>query len=45
MIVEEYVPTLRLFAFAFTAKLRAVPVDTEPEVEEGVSQFETPEIE
>jgi hypothetical protein len=40
------VPGARLFALAFTVKVTAVPEeDTLPEVEEGVSQFGTPEIE
>jgi hypothetical protein len=40
------VPGARLFAFEFTVKATVVPeVDTLPEVEEGVSQFGTPEIE
>jgi len=39
------VPTPRLFAFAFTVNVTVVLVDAEPEVEEGVSQFGTPEIE
>jgi hypothetical protein len=40
------VPGARLFAFAFTAKVTVVPEeDTLPDVEEGVSQLGTPEIE
>ena len=36
----------RLFALAFTVNVTSVPEeDTLPEVEEGVSQFGTPEIE
>ena len=39
-------PGPRLFAFAFTVKVTTVPgEDTLPEVEEGLSQFGTPEIE
>jgi hypothetical protein len=46
VIVEEYAPTAKLFAFAFTVKVTAVPEDdTLPEVEEEVSQFGTPDIE
>jgi hypothetical protein len=40
------VPGARLFAFAFTVNVTVVPEDdAAPEVEEGVSQFGTPEIE
>ena len=39
-------PGARLFALAFTVNVTTVPEeDTLPEVEEGVSQFGTPEIE
>jgi hypothetical protein len=40
------VPGARLFALAFTEKVTAVPDgDAVPEVEEGVSQLGTPDIE
>ena len=39
-------PGARLFAFAFTVNVTAVPeVEVVPDVEEGVSQFGTLEIE
>ena len=40
-------PGARLFAPPFTVKVTEVPEeeDTLPEIEEGVSQFGTPEIE
>jgi hypothetical protein len=46
VIVAVYVLGAREFAFAFTAKVTTVPgEDALPEVEEGLSQFGTPEIE
>ena len=39
------VPTPRLFALGLTVKVTVVPADAVPEVEDGVSQFGTPEIE
>jgi hypothetical protein len=37
---------VRLFAFAFTVNVTVVPEEVAmPDVEEGVSQFGTPEIE
>ena len=38
-------PGARLFALVFTVNVTVVPVDAEPEVEEGASQVGTPEIE
>ena len=43
--VALYAPVVRLFAFALTVKVTGVPEDAIPELEEGVSQFGTPEIE
>ena len=46
VIVAVYVLGASEFAFAFTVKVTTVPeVEAVPEVEEGVSQFGTPEIE
>jgi hypothetical protein len=46
VIVAVYVLGARVFAFEFTAKVTTVPeVEAVPDVEEGVSQFGTPEIE
>ena len=43
-IAAIYVPAARLFAFELTVKVTVVPVDTVPEVAEGVSQLGTPDI-
>ena len=46
LMVALYVFGARLFPLAFTVNVTSVPEDdTLPEVEEGVSQFGTPEIE
>jgi hypothetical protein len=45
VIVAVYVFGARVFAFAFTVNVTLVPEDAVPEVEEGVSQLGTPDIE
>ena len=45
VMVASYVLAARLFAFAFTVKVTVVPDDAVPEVDDGVSQLGTPEIE
>jgi hypothetical protein len=45
VIAALYVLGARLFAFAFTEKYTVVPLVSELEEEEKLSQFGTPEIE
>ena len=45
-VVGPYVPGARLSAVALTVKVTTVPgEDTLPEIEEGLSQLGTPDIE
>jgi hypothetical protein len=46
IVVGPYVPGARPFPVALTVKVTTVPeVEAVPEVEDGASQFGTPEIE